>query len=65
MRGVEIKKDDRVVYGKSSRYEPIKIGTVVKVESNSVHILGDGNKKIGQISDSWHGSRIAVLPKDY
>lgn len=65
MRGIEIKTGDRVVYGKNCRHEPIKLGVVKKVESKSVYILGDGNKKIGQISDNWKGSKVLVLPKEY
>lgn len=62
LRGVEIKNDDRVVYGKSSRYSPIAIGTVKQVYEDGVDILGDGNTKCGHITD---GDRIVVIPKGY
>ena len=62
LRGVEIKKGDRVVYGKSDRSYPIAIGTVDTVYNNGVDILGDGRTKCGFILSP---ERIIVLPKDY
>lgn len=69
LRGVEIQIGDRVVYGKSDRYNPIKIGTVMDLKEKSITVLGDGNQKTGKIPHypnlSDINDRIVVLPKDY
>ena len=69
LRGVDIKKGDRIVYGKSDRHNPIKIGKVEEVQEKALIVLGDGNVKTGKIPHYPHVSdtneRIVVLPKDY
>lgn len=69
LRGIEIKAGDRIVYGKSDRHNPIKIGAVIDVEEKVLVVKGDGNVKEGRIPHYPHvsdiNSRIVVLPKDY
>ena len=64
IRGVEIKVGDRIVYGKSSRYKPVGIGTITRIEDDKLFVLGDGNKKEGEIG-YYCDTRVLVLPKDY
>ena len=64
LRGVEIELGDRVAYGKSCRYDPIHIGTVKEITDKEIHILGDGNTKVGKLP-LFHTKRIIVLPEDY
>lgn len=64
IRGVIIIEGDRVIYGKSCRYNPIKMGTVQKVDGKQLTVLGDGNSKPGVINNS-DSSRVLVLPSDY
>ena len=54
----EIKINDYIVYGKSNRWFPIKIGEVLSVDDNQLEVLGLGNQKTGIITDS---SRIMIL----
>lgn len=42
---------DDVVYGKSSRYQPIKLGVVKEIVDAGVIVLGEGNSKTGLIQN--------------
>lgn len=64
IRGVIIQEEDYIVYGKSDKDHPIKLGEVVAILEDGVEVLGDGNKKTGKIP-SFHTDRIIVLPDDY
>ncbi len=64
MRGVEIFAGDVIVYGKSSRYDPIHRGTVVMVGEDFIEVRGKGNSKTGTISMRGD-NRVLVLPDDY
>ena len=64
LRGIEIKVGDRIVYGKSNRDNPIKLGKVISINEDFIEVLGDGNKKTGNIKNYWN-NRILILPKDY
>lgn len=65
----EIQVGDLVVYGKSSRYNPLNIGVVQEVSEDSMKVLGHGNTKAGEISCSWMdggvNKRVIVLPGSY
>lgn len=65
----EIQVGDLVVYGKSSRYNPLNVGVVQEVDENSMKVLGHGNTKAGEISCSWMddgvNKRVIVLPGSY
>lgn len=64
MQGDEICEGHRVVYGKSSRNNPINIGTVTRIEGNKLYVLGDGNKKEGEVGH-YSESRVLILPDYY
>ena len=66
--GKEIVEGDIIVYGKSDRHNPLKVGSVVGVEEDVVKVIGDGNTKVGELTN--HGlndrnNRIVVLPEYY
>lgn len=58
MLGNIININDRIVYGKSNRHDPIKLG-IVEYFDNGVVVLGDGHTKTGLIKDSER--RIVVI----
>lgn len=64
MRGVELSIGDIVVYGKSSRYHLINIGTVTGLTEDYIEILGRNNIKVGNLPKS-HSGRVIVLPDNY
>lgn len=59
--GVEIKVGDRVVYGKSSRYNPIGVGVVQEITDRDIVVLGDGNTRPGKIPFFNAKSRMVVI----
>lgn len=63
-RGIVIEVDDVIVYGKSGRYDPIRIGVVLKISEDYIEVLGRDSPKSGMIP-SYHANRIIVLPDDY
>lgn len=67
--GREIKVGDLVVYGKSSRYNPLNVGVVQEVGEDSMKVLGHGNTKAGEIScysrDNGVNKRVVILPESY
>ena len=67
--GREINVGDTVVYGKSSRYNPLAVGVVQEVFTDSMKVLGHGNTKAGEITCPWMDSgvnkRVVVLPQRY
>lgn len=63
-RGVEIVVGDIIAYGKSDRYDPIRIGNVVTITEEYIEVLGRGAPKSGMLP-SYHSDRIVVLPDDY
>ena len=66
LRGVEINIGDRIIYGKSDRNNPIKLGYVKSIDGSNVNVLGDGNKKVGVLySRRENSERILVLPDHY
>ena len=61
--GKMIKVGDAVVYGKSSRHDPINVGIVVSIDDDgTINIKGKGNHKLSPICNK---SRIVVLPDSY
>lgn len=62
MRGCIISVGDTIAYGKSSRYDPIAIGEVKKLNSDNLLVMGRGNSKGGYISNF---NRVIVLPDEY
>lgn len=52
MLGNEISIDDNIVYGKSSRYNPIKLGVVHDINEKGIVVLGEGNSKTGLLQDT-------------
>lgn len=64
MRGVKIKVGDTVAYGKSDRYDPIRIGSIVTITDKHIEVLGRGAPKSG-IIPAYHSNRIIVLPESY
>ena len=67
--GKEIQVGDLVVYGKSSRHNPLNVGVVQEVSEDSMKVLGNGNTKAGEIScypsDNGVNKRVIVLPESY
>lgn len=63
-RGVVIEVGDTIAYGKSDRYDPIRIGVVVAIAEAHIEVLGRGSPKSGMIPN-YHANRIIVLPEDY
>lgn len=63
-RGIVIEVDDVIAYGKSDRYDPIRIGVVLKTSEDYIEVLGRASPKSGMIP-SYHANRIIVLPDDY
>ncbi len=67
--GKEIQVGDLVVYGKSSRHNPLNIGVVKEVSHSVMEVLGHGNTKQGKIEcylrDNGVNKRVIVLPESY
>ena len=64
MRGVRIEVGNVVAYGKSDRYDPIRIGNIVAITDKHIEVLGRGAPKSG-IIPAYHSNRIIVLPDNY
>jgi len=64
MNGFEIKTGDNIIYGKSSRYYPVKKGVVISIDEENIEVLGEGNKKTGLIHGGWSHERILVFGPD-
>lgn len=65
LRGVIIEEEDYIIYGKSDRYHPVKLGTVVAILEDGIKVLGDGNNKTGKLKAYDISERVLVLPCDY
>jgi len=66
--GKEIVEGDIIVYGKSDRRSPLKVGTVVGAEEDTVKVIGDGNTRVGELRKyglSDKNDRIVILPEYY
>lgn len=66
--GVEIQVGDLVVYGKSSRDNPVGVGIVQDVIDSEIEVMGLNNSKPGIIRSYRRqdkNCRIIVLPDDY
>lgn len=66
----EINVGDFIVYGKSSRHDPLNVGVVQEVTENTLKVLGDGNSQPGTIHcyphvDHGINQRVIVLPESY
>ena len=63
----EINVGDFIVYGKSSRHNPLNVGVVKEVTEDALTVLGNGNSKPGTIHcyphmDNGVNKRVIVLP---
>jgi len=56
--GRDVQAGDVIVYGKSDRNRPLNVGTVKEVWGTTLAVLGNGNTKLGEISDS---KRVVVI----
>tara|TARA_R110000850_G_C9686730_1_gene438534 strand:- start:6 stop:236 length:231 start_codon:yes stop_codon:yes gene_type:complete len=65
MRGIVILVGDYVMYGKSSRNNPVNLGEVKGVTEAGISVLGDGNSKVGYLSNFTISERVLVLPNSY
>lgn len=66
--GVTIKAGNTVVYGKSSRENPLGVGIVRSVSETSMEVLGHGCSKVGTIRKNARDTfnrRVVVLPEEY
>lgn len=63
IRGVEINEGDRVAYGRSQRFRPISIGTVLYIEEELgyITIQCDNGERESVIYSRW----LVVLPDNY
>lgn len=66
MVGNELREGDIVVYGKSSRYDPINIGRVkcIDIDNDEIHVLGRGNSKVG-VTRLSYSRRMLQLDDSY
>jgi hypothetical protein len=50
--GQKLYVGDKIVYGKSDRWNPINAGIIKNVYNNYISVLGTGNKRTGDIDMS-------------